>query len=487
MPLPCSATDCPYTTEEIATTLSDMLELLRLHTQACHPAETAGDTPKRGAQPERAKRPILSLSGQSLEQEDYEHFMYMFAQYKNRVGKDEDGATLLRECLGTDISKILYSNFGNDLSKFSEEEIKNNIVKCCVTRQTAQARATELHRLKQDAAQSVHTFLASLKAKARQCDLKISCTSCQTVNDYSEQTILTLLLRGLNDTDLQQDLLAEPDLTLDKCVTIATARETAKRSQETFLINEKVDALSSYKKSLKKIGIPEENCGSCGKKPHKDSDDCPAKDNICTCGVKGHLTTTCFKGGKPPDKPAETTADKAEAVETEASSFLSATCFSITAEPEQFVSEVEKHEAALSQTPVLSLPTPAQWKSDMIIQAPSLSPIGWPPCLSGVSTRQSPDIVWGELSPGFINSLQETVETISSGEQPYDDSSGTQPIMSVLMPNIKNPRMDSKKTALMAKEHLGNKGMVQGFSSCPPVSDQTPVLEVPEVSTPGRA
>ena len=90
MPLPCSATECHYTTEEVATTLADMLELLRLHTQACHPADTARDTPKCNVQPERAKRPILALSGQSLEQEDYEHFLYMFEQYKSCVGKDQD-------------------------------------------------------------------------------------------------------------------------------------------------------------------------------------------------------------------------------------------------------------------------------------------------------------------------------------------------------------------------------------------------------------
>ena len=49
--------------------------------------------------------------------------------------------------------------------------------------------------------------------------------------DFSEKT---LFLRGLSDTELQQDLLAEEDLSLDKCLRIATARETAKRSQETF-------------------------------------------------------------------------------------------------------------------------------------------------------------------------------------------------------------------------------------------------------------
>ena len=217
------------------------MELLRLHTQGCHPADTAGNTPNCGAQPERAKRPILSISCQSLEQEDYEHFLYMFKQYKNQGGKDEDGATMLHECLGTDVSEILFSNFGTDLSNFSEEEVKNNISKCCVTHQTAQARATELFRLKQEPTQTVHIFLASLKAKARQWEMKIKCTNCQTMNDYSEQTLLTLLLRGLND------------MILDKCMTMATARETAKRSYETFHTGEqKLEAMSHYKQQLKK-------------------------------------------------------------------------------------------------------------------------------------------------------------------------------------------------------------------------------------------
>ena len=37
--------------------------------------------------------------------------------------------------------------------------------------------------------------------------MKIKCTNCQTMNDYSEQTLLALLLRGLND------------MILDKCMT----------------------------------------------------------------------------------------------------------------------------------------------------------------------------------------------------------------------------------------------------------------------------
>ena len=125
MPLSCSLPDCSYVTEDVAENL--MVELLRINTTACHTPTTSAGTTTRQAQAERVKRPILSLSGKMLDPEEYEHFVYAFRQFKNRLGDDQDGATLLRECLGTDVSRILYSNFGTALGTFTEEQI---VVKC---------------------------------------------------------------------------------------------------------------------------------------------------------------------------------------------------------------------------------------------------------------------------------------------------------------------------------------------------------------------
>ena len=80
MSLQCSLSSCPYTTEEVATTMADMLELLRIYTQTCHPVYTPATTPTRQVQAERVKRPLLNLTGQALEQEEYDHFLYMFEQ-----------------------------------------------------------------------------------------------------------------------------------------------------------------------------------------------------------------------------------------------------------------------------------------------------------------------------------------------------------------------------------------------------------------------
>ena len=160
MPLSCTHPDCSYATEAVAENLADMLELLKIHAMTCHTTTTPASTPTRQAQAERVKRPILSLSGKMLDPEEYEHFVYTFRQFKARLGGEHDGATLLRECLGTDVSRILYSNFGAALGSFTEEEILTNITKHCVNQQTIQARTTELHRQKQEPGPTISSFLA---------------------------------------------------------------------------------------------------------------------------------------------------------------------------------------------------------------------------------------------------------------------------------------------------------------------------------------
>ena len=45
------------------------------------------------------KRPTLTLSGQSIDQEEYDHFHYQFEQYKERLGDNMDNPARLLKCL----------------------------------------------------------------------------------------------------------------------------------------------------------------------------------------------------------------------------------------------------------------------------------------------------------------------------------------------------------------------------------------------------
>ena len=175
----------------------------------------------------------------------------MFNQYKARLGTGHDTAALLRECRAEDVSKVLFT-------KFNEQQLTKSIIPCCVTQQTDQARTTKLHRIIQEPGQPVQGFLANLKSKGRQCNMKLVCSSntCEQVNYFSEPVIKSLFIAGLNDMELQQDLLPEQDLTLEKAVQMAVARETAKSSQVILNSNQQVIAgMYTYKKGQKKFKV----------------------------------------------------------------------------------------------------------------------------------------------------------------------------------------------------------------------------------------
>ena len=105
---------------------------------------TMATSPHATPQAERVKRPSLTFTGQSLEQEDFEHFQYQFDIYKSRLGGNQDSGTLLRECLASDVSRAIFSNHGSSMKSMTEKELLDAISTCCVTKQTLQARIAEL-------------------------------------------------------------------------------------------------------------------------------------------------------------------------------------------------------------------------------------------------------------------------------------------------------------------------------------------------------
>ena len=104
------------------------------------PQTVMATLPESRPQAERVKRPMLTSVGQPLEQEEFEHFKYQFNLFKSRLSADQDGATLLRECLASDISRSVFSSHGTAMSSLSEKDLLEAISTCCVTKQTLQAR-----------------------------------------------------------------------------------------------------------------------------------------------------------------------------------------------------------------------------------------------------------------------------------------------------------------------------------------------------------
>ena len=131
---------CGYKTPKLE--FENASAMLQLHIQTVHPAAQLPTPPTQGQRPqaERVKRPLLSFTGQTLEQEEFDHFRYQFELYKDRLGGAQDGALLLRECLAMDDSRTIFSSHGDGMQNLSEEQLLLAISTCCVIKQTLKAR-----------------------------------------------------------------------------------------------------------------------------------------------------------------------------------------------------------------------------------------------------------------------------------------------------------------------------------------------------------
>ena len=97
--------------------------------------------------------------------------------------------------------------------------------------------------------------------------------------------MLSLFISGVSDAELHQDLMVEQGNTLNKVVTIAVTRETAKRSQEVRDTNQQQNAdIPTYKKGLKKVVVPPDCRPCCCNNKHSDRKDCPAKEYSAAAG-----------------------------------------------------------------------------------------------------------------------------------------------------------------------------------------------------------
>ena len=158
----CLAPNCdqnagaPYKTEKVDAAIA--WAMMQAHIALAHPVlAPAGPAREVRPQAERVKRPAFTLSNQSIYQEDYYHFKYQYSQYKARLRDNADNPSRLLECLAEDVSKMLFSSLGAEMTNLTEAQLFDSISASCVTKQTVQARMAELHRIKQDPGQPYRT------------------------------------------------------------------------------------------------------------------------------------------------------------------------------------------------------------------------------------------------------------------------------------------------------------------------------------------
>ena len=165
-----------------------------------------------------------------------------------------------------------------------------------------------LNNSHQDRDEPIRSFCTCLRGQANICKYVIDCPKCQHMVDYTEPILRDVICRGLEDSDIQIDLLDQTnqDMDLHEVLHFVEARETGKCSATKFFQQHENNAIrSSYQKTRSNNSTM---CAYCGKKGQgakavakRRKTLCPAYNNMCThCNHPHYYENVCRSIDKTP-------------------------------------------------------------------------------------------------------------------------------------------------------------------------------------------
>ena len=175
-----------------------------------------------------------------------------------------------------------------------------------------------LHSLKQDSGEGVRNFAARVRGQADICKFSVTgqykcLVGCAKDTDtditlsYRDHVIKDVIIRGLDDQEIQEDVLGHEnqDMNLESTLKLIEAKESGKQSTASLLNPDAASAISQYRKGKPQPqsgdGKP---CGHCGNKTKCNPREkvCPAFGKTCSkCGKKDHFAKCCRSKPKPKD------------------------------------------------------------------------------------------------------------------------------------------------------------------------------------------
>lgn len=307
----CPIESCDYETPDVDPVVA--AALITTHATV-HQASGGSTTP--AARAEKVKRPSVSSAGTT---EEWQYFILRWSDYVKATRLDgTDKIIQLLGCCDDQLRKDLTRNAGGTLTGMTEEEVLKAMESLAVREENAMVARVTLHNMKQDRDEPVRSYVARLKGQASICKFTQKCTGCGTDVNYTDAMIKDVLCRGLEDTEIQMDLLGDKDqdMSLEKTLRFIEAKEAGKRSASHLLLPQSADVLSSHKKQKRKnptlLKEQDATCSYCGTKGHGKNPptrvrrtECPAFGVKCNhCGREHHFERVC-RGKKQTAKDME--------------------------------------------------------------------------------------------------------------------------------------------------------------------------------------
>ena len=298
----CPIEDCEYQTPDVDPVVA--AALITTHDTVHASPHLA--TPV--AKAEKVKRPCISSSGTT---EDWHYFISRWSDYvKATKLSGTDRVIQLLECCDDQLRRDLTRNAGGTLTGKTENEVLAAMKILAVREENVMVARVTLHNMKQDRGEPIRAFGARLRGQAGVCKFTQQCTNCQANVDYTEAILRDVLCRGLEDSEIQLELLGDKnqDMTLEQTLRFVEAKEAGKRSATRLLLPHATDAItgSTYKRQKRDAAEwpsskDQDSCSYCGKRGHGKNaptrlrrKECPAYGTVCShCNKDHHFESAC--------------------------------------------------------------------------------------------------------------------------------------------------------------------------------------------------
>ena len=306
----CPIEGCGYETPDVDAVIA--AALITTHATS----HQAPSQPTQAARVEKVKRPSISSAGTT---EDWLYFKSRWGDYvKATKLEGTDRVIQLLECCDEQLRKDLTRNAGGTLTGMTEDQVFKAMETLAIREENTMVARVSLHNMRQDRDEPVRAFGARLRGQASVCKFTQKCLNCDANVDYTEAMVKDVLCRGLEDSEIQMDLLGDKnqDMTLEQVLKFVEAKEAGKRSASRLLLPQATDAVagSSYRKQKKVPPKDQETCTYCGTRGHGRNPptrvrrkECPAFGTKCNyCDKDHHFEKMCrSKHGAKPTRSTE--------------------------------------------------------------------------------------------------------------------------------------------------------------------------------------
>ena len=207
------------------------------------------------AKAKKVKHPCISSAGTT---EDWQYFTSRWSDYvKATKLSGTDKVIQLLECCDDQLRRDLTRNAGGTLLGKTEVEVLAAMKILAVREENVMVARVTLHNMKQDRGEPICAYGVRVRGQANVCKFVQQCTNCQANVDYTEAILRDVLCRGLEDPEIQLELLGDKnqDMTLEQILRFIEAKDAGKRSATRLFLPHLTNAIagSTYKRQKRDV------------------------------------------------------------------------------------------------------------------------------------------------------------------------------------------------------------------------------------------